>query len=194
MPITPGNPLVVQSDKTVLLEVQNDLYPEARDALARFAELEKSPEYIHTYRITPLSLWNAAAAGTDAQEVISSLERFSKYDLPVNLRVDITDIISRFGRLKLSRQDEFLLLSSTDQALIEEIVRHKTLAPLIQSRLDTLNPADRPRKSGSRQAGPHYLRLPGRGSGRLCNGRDTAFSTTPGLTVWSRLVAAPLPA
>jgi DNA excision repair protein ERCC-3 len=149
MPITPGNPLVVQSDKTVLLEVQNDLYPDARDALARFAELEKSPEYIHTYRITPLSLWNAAAAGTDAQEVISSLERFSKYDLPVNLRVDITDIISRFGRLKLSRQDDFLLLSSTDQALIEEIVRHKTLAPLIQSRLDALtlliDPANRGR-------------------------------------------------
>jgi DNA excision repair protein ERCC-3 len=149
MPVTLSNPLVVQSDKTVLLEVQNDLYPDARDALARFAELEKSPEYIHTYRITPLSLWNAAAAGTDALEIIHSLERFSKYDLPGNLRVDITDIISRYGRLKLSRQDDVLLLSSGDLALIEEIVRHKTLAPLIQSRRDALtlviDPANRGR-------------------------------------------------
>jgi DNA excision repair protein ERCC-3 len=149
MPVTTSNPLVVQSDKTVLLEVQNDLYPDARDALARFAELEKSPEYIHTYRITPLSLWNAAAAGTNAQEVIASLERFSKYDLPNNLRVDIADIISRYGRLKLTRQDDVLLLSSADLPLIEEIVRHKTLAMLIQSRLDALtlviDPANRGR-------------------------------------------------
>ena len=83
------NPLVIQSDKTVLLEVQSDLYEEARDALARFAELEKSPEYLHTYRITPLSLWNAAAAGLHADEIVASLERFAKYDLPANVRTDI---------------------------------------------------------------------------------------------------------
>jgi DNA excision repair protein ERCC-3 len=149
MPIQPGNPIVVQSDKTVLLEVQNDRYADARDALARFAELEKSPEYIHTYRITPLSLWNAAAAGTGAEEVITSLERFSKYDLPNNLRVDIFDIISRYGRLKLVRQDDVLLLTSSDQALIEEIIRHKSLAPLIQARQDrvtlVIDPANRGR-------------------------------------------------
>ena len=87
MPLNPQNPLVVQSDRTVLLEVQNDYYEEARDALARFAELEKSPEYLHTYRITPLSLWNAAAAGMTAAEMLGSLDRYSKYDVPGNVRL-----------------------------------------------------------------------------------------------------------
>jgi DNA excision repair protein ERCC-3 len=136
MSFNPANPLVIQSDKSVLLEVQNDLYPEARDALARFAELEKSPEYLHTYRITPLSLWNAAAAGLSAEEVLASLEKYSKYDVPSNVKTDILEIISRYGRLKITRQDDHLLLSSTDQALIEEILHHKGLAPLIESRQD----------------------------------------------------------
>jgi len=135
MALNPGNPIVVQSDKTVLLEVQNDQYAEARDSLARFAELEKSPEYIHTYRITPLSLWNAAAAGLSSAEITTVLERFSKYDLPANVRVDIADIISRYGRLKLTRQGDDLLLTSEDRPLIEEITRHKNLSPLIKSRL-----------------------------------------------------------
>src|SRR5438128_11966018 len=73
----PSNPLIAQSDKTVLLEVNNPLYEEARDALARFAELEKSPEHIHTYRITPLSLWNAAAAGLDAASIVGALSSAS---------------------------------------------------------------------------------------------------------------------
>ena len=73
-----SNPLIAQSDKTVLLEVSNPLYEEARDALARFAELEKSPEHIHTYRITPLSLWNAAAAGLKAGAMVAALTRYSK--------------------------------------------------------------------------------------------------------------------
>ena len=136
MAFNPSNPLVIQSDKTVLLEVNNDLYPEARDALARFAELEKSPEYIHTYRITPLSLWNAAAAGLDAEEIVTSLARYSKYDLPANVRIDILEQVSRYGRLKLNKHGEELLLSSSDQALIEEILRNKHLAPLILGRED----------------------------------------------------------
>ena len=135
MSINPQNPLVVQSDKTILLEVQNDLYADARDALARFADLEKSPEYLHTYRITPLSLWNAAATGLTAAEILESLERFSKYDIPSNIRVDILDQVSRYGRLKITRREEDLLLSSDDQALIEEIVRHKGLSTLIKARL-----------------------------------------------------------
>lgn len=85
MPFTPQNPLVVQSDRTVLLEVQNDLYEDARDALARFAELEKSPEYLHTYRITPLSLWNAAAAGLTAAEIIKRLELVHRGPVPQKL-------------------------------------------------------------------------------------------------------------
>ena len=136
MTFNPANPLVIQSDKSVLLEANNDLYPEARDSLARFAELEKSPEYIHTYRITPLSLRNAAAAGLSAAEIVDSLERYSKYDIPNNVRIDIIELVSRYGRLKLSKHEDELLLSSTDRALIEEILRNKHLAPLIHSRLD----------------------------------------------------------
>src|SRR5437016_12126260 len=110
MPLNPQNPLVVQSDRTVLLEVQNDYYEEARDALARFAELEKSPEHIHTYRITPLSLWNAAAAGETAAGMIALLIEYGKYDLPDNVRLDILDYVSRYGRLKLFKADDTRLL------------------------------------------------------------------------------------
>jgi DNA excision repair protein ERCC-3 len=130
----PTNPLIVQSDKTVLLEVNNPRYEEARDALARFAELEKSPEHIHTYRITPLSLWNAAASGMDAPAIIDALERFGKYDLAGNVRADIADYISRYGRVKLIKADDELRLVSDDASLLTEIVHHKRLAPLIKGR------------------------------------------------------------
>src|SRR5436309_14064419 len=105
MNFRPDNPLIVQADKTVLLEVNNERYESARDALARFAELEKSPEYLHTYRITPLSLWNAAAAGMTAAEMLGSLDRYSKYDVPGNVRLEITDQVSRYGRIRLTRRD-----------------------------------------------------------------------------------------
>src|SRR3954449_7409226 len=100
------NPLILQSDKTILLEVDNPLYEEARDALARFAELEKSPEHIHTYRLTPLSLWNAAAAGLDAARIVGDLERFGKYELPGNVRADIVDALARYGRVKLVQEGQ----------------------------------------------------------------------------------------
>jgi DNA excision repair protein ERCC-3 len=131
------NPLIVQSDKTVLLEVDNDQYEVARDTLARFAELEKSPEYIHTYRITPLSLWNAAAAGLTAVSIVTDLERFSKYPLPENVRVDVADAISRYGRVKLMRHTESgaLVLTSDDLALMTELAGHKLIAPLILQKL-----------------------------------------------------------
>src|SRR5438445_13901101 len=98
-----NNPLIVQSDKTILLEVDHSLYAEARDALIQFAELEKSPEHIHTYRLTPLSLWNAAAGGLTAALVVEMLTRFTKYDLPPNVVTDVRDYIGRYGRLKLLR-------------------------------------------------------------------------------------------
>jgi DNA excision repair protein ERCC-3 len=131
----PENPLIVQSDKTVLLEVDNPLYSEARDALARFAELEKSPEYVHTYRVTPLSLWNAAAAGLTAQAILDDLERYSKYPLPDNIRVDIIDAISRYGRIKIVIDSGRMLIISDDYSLMEEIARHKLFAPLVKARL-----------------------------------------------------------
>lgn len=147
MAFNPQNPVIVQSDKTVLLEVDNDLYEDARDALARFAELEKSPEYVHTYRITPLSLWNAAAAGLSAHRINEDLARFAKYPVPDNVQVDIADYISRYGRVKLALEDGKLLLISDDAALMAELGRHKLITPLIEERVsDTrfrIHPAQR---------------------------------------------------
>src|SRR5271156_2231243 len=105
MQYNPANPLIVQGDRTILLEVDNPLYAEARDAVAPFAELEKSPEHIHTYRLTPLSLWNAAAAGLTAEAMIDALSRFSKFPLPANLATDMAELVSRYGRVKLERHD-----------------------------------------------------------------------------------------
>jgi DNA excision repair protein ERCC-3 len=95
------HPVIVQSDRSVLLETDGDAFEDARDAIAAFAELVKSPEHIHTYRLTPLSLWNAAAAGMTAKNIIDGLTRFSRYEIPQNIIVDIEDNVSRYGRLKL---------------------------------------------------------------------------------------------
>src|SRR3989304_1448691 len=96
-------PVIVQSDRSILLETDGPNFEDARDAVAAFAELVKSPEHIHTYRITPLSLWTAAAAGMSAAEIIENLLRFSKYEVPQNILVDIRDTVARYGRLKLYR-------------------------------------------------------------------------------------------
>jgi DNA excision repair protein ERCC-3 len=130
-----GNPVIVQSDKTVLLEVDNPLYESARDQLARFAELEKSPEYVHTYRISPLSLWNGAATGLDAQTVLDALERYSKYPIPDNVRIEIADYIARYGRVTLVREDGALFLTSQDQVLLTELARDRRLMPFILERV-----------------------------------------------------------
>lgn len=122
-----SNPIIVQSDRSILLEADNPLHAEARDILARFAELVKSPEHIHTYQVTPLSLWNAAAAGMTASEIIEALVRYGKYDLPDNVRVDIIEYMSRYGRLKLVKEDDQLLLKADTVSLITEITRHKRL-------------------------------------------------------------------
>jgi DNA excision repair protein ERCC-3 len=102
-PYDSSNPLIVQGDRSILVEVDNPLYAEARDALAPFAELEKSPEHIHTYRLTNLSLWNAAAAGMSAQAMLDVLSRYSKFPLPSNLGADISELVGRYGRVKLER-------------------------------------------------------------------------------------------
>jgi len=149
MAYNPENPLIIQSDKTVLLEVDNDRYTDARDALARFAELEKSPEHIHTYRITPLSLWNAAAAGMSAEDIVDDLHEYSKYDVPNNVIVDISDYVSRYGRLKLVRSEDGtdLLLISDDPILITEVAHHKVLKSFVIEQVDTttlkVDPAQR---------------------------------------------------
>jgi DNA excision repair protein ERCC-3 len=127
----PDNPLVVQSDRTLLLEVHGPRYPAARDALARFAELVKSPEHVHTYRVSPLSLWNAASAGHSAAEIISSLEEFSKYAVPDNVKTDIRDFIGRYGRLVLSRGPDDALVLRAEQVLLREVAGLRAVAPLL---------------------------------------------------------------
>jgi DNA excision repair protein ERCC-3 len=139
MAYNPANPLIVQGDRTVLLEVDNPLYPEARDALAPFAELEKSPEHIHTYRLTPLSLWNAAAAGMSADAMIGALERFSKFPLPPNLLVDVRDLVGRYGRVRLVREGEGLRLTADDPHLLEELQRQKGVREYLGARLDPIS-------------------------------------------------------
>ena len=128
------NPLIVQGDHTVLVEVDRPLYAEARDGLARFAELVKSPEHIHTYRITPLSIWNACAAGVGAEAIAGTLERYSKYPVPPHVNDGIRDLASRYGRLRLDRAGDDIRLSSSDPALIEEIGHVREVAPMLLAR------------------------------------------------------------
>jgi len=132
-----SNPLIVQSDRTILLEVDHPQHAEARDALAQFAELEKSPEHIHTYRLSPLSLWNAAAGGMSANMILELLTQYSKYDIPSNIAVDIREYISRYGRVKLIREGDALLLTSNDAALMVEIIRHKRTQPYLLRQLNS---------------------------------------------------------
>ena len=135
--MNPSNPLIVQSDRTILLEVDHPQHAEARDALAQFAELEKSPEHIHTYRLSPLSLWNAAAGGMNAQTILELLARYSKYDIPSNIVVDIREYVSRYGRIKLIREGDALLLTSSDVALIAEIMHHRRTQPFLLRQLNS---------------------------------------------------------
>jgi len=134
----PQNPLIVQSDRTLLLEVQSPLYEGCREAIATFAELEKSPEHIHTYRITPLSLWNARAAGMEFPEMQEALARFSKFEIPQSLLADIRDLVSRYGRLKLIREGDRLILKSDDRALIAEVWAQRRARALFRDQLSPL--------------------------------------------------------
>ena len=133
----PDGPLIVQSDKTLLLEVDHAQAEDCRRDIAPFAELERSPEHIHTYRVTPLALWNARAAGHDAEQVIDALIRYSRYPVPHALLVDIADTMDRYGRLKLLQHPAHgLVLETTDVPVLEEVVRHKKVQPLIGARVD----------------------------------------------------------
>jgi DNA excision repair protein ERCC-3 len=136
MQYNPTHPLIVQGDRSVLLEVDNPLYPAARDALAPFAELEKSPEHIHTYRLTPLSLWNAAAAGMTADSMVAALAKYSKFPLPPNLAPDLEELVGRYGRVRIEREGDDLRLICHDRALLEELARRKTVRDYLGERID----------------------------------------------------------
>src|SRR5262249_13328648 len=114
----------------------NERYAEARDALAPFAELEKSPEHIHTYRLTNLSLWNAAAAGIKAESMIDVLHRYSKFPLPSNLPAQITEIVGRYGRVRLERAADSLRLVCLDRPLLEELIRQPRIREFLGDPLD----------------------------------------------------------
>jgi DNA excision repair protein ERCC-3 len=134
--VTDG-PLIVQSDKTLLLEIGHPDAPAARANIAPFAELERSPEHVHTYRITPLALWNARAAGHDAEQVVDALVRWSRFPVPQALLVDVVDTMSRYGRLVLQTHPAHgLIMLSKDRAVLEEIMRHKKIAPMLGERID----------------------------------------------------------
>jgi len=129
--------LIVQSDKTLLLEVDHPDAGAARAAIAPFAELERSPEHVHTYRLTPLGLWNARAAGHDAEQVVDALVRFSRYAVPHALLVDVADTMDRYGRLQLVKHPTHgLVLLSLDRAVLEEVLRQKKIAPMLGTRID----------------------------------------------------------
>ncbi|MBA2558473.1 MAG: helicase-associated domain-containing protein, partial [Propionibacteriales bacterium] len=129
-------PLIVQSDRTLLLEVDHPLARDCRRVIAAFAELERSPEHVHTYRLTPLGLWNARAAGHDAEQVVDALLTFSRYPVPHSLLVDIAETMGRYGRLRLDKHPSHgLVLSSTDRAVLEEVVRAKRIAPMLGERI-----------------------------------------------------------
>lgn len=143
-------PLIVQSDKTVLLEVDNPEADAARAALAPFAELERAPEHVHTYRITPLALWNARAAGHDAEQVVDVLERFSKFPVPQPLLIDVAETMDRYGRLSLNKHPAHgLILVSHDPAVLAEVTKHKKIRPMLGEQIDadtwTVHPSERGR-------------------------------------------------
>lgn len=129
-------PVIVQSDNTLLVEVDSPVFEEARNSISRFSELEKSPEHIHTYRITPLSLWNAAASGLKVTEIISSLEIYSKYDIPATVHTTINEQMKRYGMLKLVMRGDELILISSDPVLINEILYNKKFQNYIIERSD----------------------------------------------------------
>src|SRR3954453_12997536 len=146
----PTGPLIVQSDKTLLLEVDHPQAAEARKAIAPFAELERSPEHIHTYRLTPLGLWNARAAGHDAEQVVDALLAHSRYAVPHALLVDVAETMARYGRLRLDRHPVHgLVLSSTDRPVFEEVMRSKKVAGMLGVRIDADSVAVHPSERGN---------------------------------------------
>jgi len=133
----PDGPLIVQSDKTLLLEVDHEQAAACRRAIAPFAELERAPEHIHTYRLTPLGLWNARAAGHDAEQVVDTLMQYSRYPVPHGLLVDVVETMARYGRLQLlSHPTHGLVLHALDVAVLTEVMRSKRTAGLLGARVD----------------------------------------------------------
>lgn len=143
-------PLIVQSDKTLLLEVGHPAAEEARRDIAAFAELERAPEHIHTYRITPLGLWNARAAGHDAEGVVDALLRHSRFPVPHALLVDVAETMDRYGRLRLLKHPTHgLVLEASDRAVLAEVLRSRKVAPMLGVHIDADTVAVHPSERGA---------------------------------------------
>jgi len=139
-------PLIVQSDFSVLADIHAPDYETVRPILARFAELERSPEHIHFYKITPLSLWNAAAAGMSLDQIVDALGRYSRFTLPSNVVADIADYFGRYGKLVIDSNGATLLLRSDDRDLLQQVAADKRVAALLGARNGTgfeVNPGRR---------------------------------------------------
>jgi len=144
-----AGPLIVQSDKTLLLEVDHPAADACRRAIAPFAELERAPEHVHTYRLTPLGLWNARAAGHDAEQVVAVLLEYSRYPVPHALLIDVAETISRYGRLQLVNHPVHgLVLRALDRAVLTEVLRSRRTAGLLGARIDDDDVAVHPSERG----------------------------------------------
>src|SRR6201989_3111478 len=155
-------PLIVQSDKTLLLEVDHEQADACRKAIAPFAELERSPEHIHTYRLTPLGLWNPGAAGHDAEQVVNVLLTFSRYAVPHALLVDIAETMARYGRLRLEKHPTHgLVRATTDRPVLEEVLRAKKIAGMLGSRIDDDSVVVHPSERGNLKQALLQLGWPG---------------------------------
>lgn len=142
-------PLIVQSDKSLLLEVDHPRADDARRAIAPFAELERAPEHVHTYRLTPLGLWNARAAGHDAEQVVNTLIEYSRYPVPHALLIDVAETMSRYGRLTLAQHPTHgLVLEATDRAVLAEVLKSKRTAGLVGERIDDTTVVVHPSERG----------------------------------------------
>ncbi|MFY1697428.1 MULTISPECIES: DNA repair helicase XPB [unclassified Solwaraspora] len=149
-----NGPLIVQSDKTLLLEIDHPDATACRMAIAPFAELERSPEHVHTYRLTPLGLWNARAAGHDAESVVDALLKFSRYPVPNALLVDVAETMDRYGRLQLTNDPAHgLVLRATDRAVLTEVVKSKKLAGMFGAKIDDDTVAVHPSERGRLKQG-----------------------------------------
>src|SRR3954463_7701045 len=143
-------PLIGQSDKTLLLEIDHERAADCRKAIAPFAELERSPEHVHTYRLTPLGLWNARAAGHDAEQGVDTLLEYSRYAVPHALLVDVAEAMARHGRLRLDKNPiHGLVLVSNDRPVLEEVLRAKKVAGMLGERVDDDTVAVHPSERGN---------------------------------------------
>ncbi len=138
MTYVPENALIIQSDRSVLLEVHSPRAGAAREAIAPFAELVKSPEHIHTYQISPLSIWNARAAGMLVAEMIVALREHAKYPMPEAVAQEIESLGSRYGLTMIEREDEHLLLKIADLPLAELLSRNEAVSKFLGDRLSEL--------------------------------------------------------